>query len=995
MSDDSPFPDRPGPEEAGSPPRRAAPESPPLQALIATAGTAVLVSAEGEVSELAAPDAAHRLAQGGILLSHTAFTTRRLNIAPPPPSPALFDVMELWAFVRPAVFCVPSPKGLARALALPLPDDAVDAALVLFQAARALLHDLTRADYPYRDGARAIALALKQAGWAWGRDVVEALDQGAHAGAAEHGPPAAPSPLPNGFDVWHALPEWEDSAPPGPPGTRPVSAAAARARLAEILNRTMPAARAEKRSAQSDYAACVTEALAPRSEAGHPHVVLAEAGTGIGKTLGYLAAASLWAEENGPGLWISTYTKNLQRQIDQELTRLYPDPAVKADRTMLRKGRENYLCLLNFQEKMRSRPPLESGLIARWIRFSRDGDMVGGDFPSWLMPLFHLHRQGKGAARPARGTAATHPSDLTDRRGECLYAACQHYRKCFIERAVRKTRYARIVVANHALVMHQAALDAHLSDGGDPATADRLHSSVSGQTADPDSRRTRPVRFIFDEGHHLFDAADSAFSAHLTGLECAELRRWIRGPEGRQRRGRDLRARLDDLLGDIPGAEEAVGAVWRAAAGLPAAGWQERLAGGQPQGPAEWFFAGVRDQILARQTSRLDDSYDLETEPWPATDDVCAAADRFWHALDAIAAPLRVLADALHLRLGDIHKPVDGSTRNRLEALERSLRQRSALTLPAWRQMLRALHDGPQAELVDWFGMDRSEGRMIDVGMHRHWIDPTVPFCRTVLEEAQGALVTSATLKDERPADEQGEDGDWQSAELRTGAAHLPLPARRYSFPSPFDYPRQTRVFIITDVNREDARAVAAAYHALFLASGGGALGLFTSIARLRRTHEHIAAPLEQAGLPLYAQHVDAVDTGTLVDIFRLDDHACLLGTDALRDGIDVPGRALRLIVLDRVPWPRPDLLHKARRQHFGRKYYDDMLTRLRLKQAFGRLMRRADDRGVFVILDARTPTRLLSAFPAGTEVRRLGLNKAVAACRDFFAPPPPPSSAL
>ena len=105
----------------------------------------------------------------------------------------------------------------------------------------------------------------------------------------------------------------------------------------------------------------------------------------------------------------------------------------------------------------------------------------------------------------------------------------------------------------------------------------------------------------------------------------------------------------------------------------------------------------------------------------------------------------------------------------------------------------------------------------------------------------------------------------------------------------------------------------------LFLAAGGGALGLFTAIARLREVHRRIAEAMERSGLALYAQHVDAMDTGTLVDVFRAERDACLLGTDAVRDGIDVPGRSLRLVVFDRVPWPRPDLLHRARRGRLRR----------------------------------------------------------------------------
>jgi ATP-dependent DNA helicase DinG len=142
--------------------------------------------------------------------------------------------------------------------------------------------------------------------------------------------------------------------------------------------------------------------------------------------------------------------------------------------------------------------------------------------------------------------------------------------------------------------------------------------------------------------------------------------------------------------------------------------------------------------------------------------------------------------------------------------------------------------------------------------------------------------------------------------------------------------------------------------------------------------------------LPIYAQHVDRLDAATLVDIFRAEEDACLLGTDAMRDGVDVPGRSLRLIVFDRVPWPRPDILHKARRAAYaaegGRASdYDDAVARMRLRQAFGRLIRRADDHGVFVLLDRMMPSRLLSAFPDGAAPRRVGLSEAVAETRAFL----------
>src|SRR5581483_11502422 len=161
---------------------------------------------------------------------------------------------------------------------------------------------------------------------------------------------------------------------------------------------------------------------------------------------------------------------------------------------------------------------------------------------------------------------------------------------------------------------------------------------------------------------------------------------------------------------------------------------------------------------------------------------------------------------------------------------------------------------------------------------------------------------------------------------------------------------------------------------------------LFTAIRRLRAVYDKMAGPLADQGLALYAQHVDPLEAGALVDIFRVEQDACLLGTDAIRDGVDVPGRSLRLLVFDRIPWPRPDMLHKARRERFGGKGYDDSVARARIAQAFGRLIRRADDKGVFVMLDPAAPTRLFSGLPEPVELQRVGLVEAIETVGQFLA---------
>src|SRR5207253_7284605 len=140
-----------------------------------------------------------------------------------------------------------------------------------------------------------------------------------------------------------------------------------------------------------------------------------------------------------------------------------------------------------------------------------------------------------------------------------------------------------------------------------------------------------------------------------------------------------------------------------------------------------------------------------------------------------------------------------------------------------------------------------------DIGIHRHWLDPTRPLAEAVLKPAHSVIVTSATLRG-------GED--WAAAEARTGAAHLDSPAQLFSAASPFDYAANSEVLVVTDLKRGDVPQLAGAYARLIEAADGGTLGLFTAIQRLKGVHARIADRLARAGLPLYAQHVDPIDTG-------------------------------------------------------------------------------------------------------------------------------------
>jgi ATP-dependent DNA helicase DinG len=849
-------------------------------------------------------EAIARAAESPMVMINVPLIGQRLGY----PELSGLDLLELFAFIHPARFAVPTPKGIAEALGLTPPGSDAEAACFLLEATAHMLATL-EGDWPERMGAWASARALYRLRWPWAGSVVERLPQ-----------PTRDEPW-----LFSRLPEWEETPPRPQPRSVRLDDDAVLARLTDLTG-----GEAETRQGQRDYAQAATGAFAPRQAEGRPHLLLAEAGTGIGKTLGYLAPASLWAAEADGAVWVSTYTKALQRQLDRETKRLFPDPGERRSKVVIRKGRENYLCLLNLEDALQGgfsgRAAILAQLVARWAAYSRDGDMIGGDLPGWVTSLF----------RRAGATA------LTDRRGECVYAGCPHYRKCFIERSARAAADADLVIANHALVM--------------------INSARGRETA------SRATRIIFDEGHHIFDAADATFASVLTGQEAIELRRWVLGPEGKSRgRRRGLAARLMDVASyDEAGALALDGAI-QAAGALPGDGWLQRIAEGMPFGPLEKLFAQVRSTVYARATAQ-DAGYGIETEfaePDAALVDAAAPA---LESLEQLLRPLVALAARLEAVLEDAPDWLDAQARARIEGAIGGLGWRTQ-ALAGWIALTARIGGPADPEFVDWMAVDRVDGREYDIGLHRHWLDPTRPFAETVLRPAHGALITSATLRGSE---------DWGVAEARTGAAHLDTTAEHFHAESPFDYATNSQVLIVTDIKRGDIAALAGAYARLIEAAAGGTLGLFSAIQRLKAVHARIADRLARTGLPLFAQHVDPIDTGTLVDIFRDDPHASLLGTDALRDGVDVPGESLRLVVMEGVPWPRPTVLHSARRAASGGTHYDDRVVRARLGQAFGRLIRRQQDRGVFVLLSAATPSRLLTAFPAGVPIRRLPLDQAI-----------------
>ena len=234
-------------------------------------------------------------------------------------------------------------------------------------------------------------------------------------------------------------------------------------------------------------------------------------------------------------------------------------------------------------------------------------------------------------------------------------------------------------------------------------------------------------------------------------------------------------------------------------------------------GPVEGFLTAALEQLKARAgPSELGQ----ECTARPALEMVRSTARTAAQALAALEAPLLALARHLEDLLDSEAAELQASDRARIEGALRGLDRRARMMLPAWRSMLQAIDENAEddPDFVDWFDATYLYGRVVDIACRRHWVDPTEPLRAAVLSPAHGVLVTSATLADSTL------DDPFALAEMRTGSARLPERPKTLRLASPFDYAANARALVVTDVNREDPRQVAAAMRELFTAARGAAI---------------------------------------------------------------------------------------------------------------------------------------------------------------------------
>ena len=664
--------------------------------------------------------------------------------------------------------------------------------------------------------------------------------------------------------------------------------------------------------------------------------LLLEAGTGVGKSFAYLVPALAWARANGERTVVSTNTINLQEQLVGKDLPLLRQALATDEHTptfALLKGWRNYLCLSRMHQAVSAQRTL----------LEQD-------------KLEELYDIAEWAGRTPDGTLSDLPVQPTPEVWDevsaepdlCTRMKCPHFDRCFLFRARRRAAEADIVVVNHHLLAADLAVRKEQDNWNEAAVL-------------PPYRR-----LILDEGHHLEDVAAS----HL-GVQVSS--RSVRRLMGRfERNGRGLAPTLAHEL--------AARADLMSRASLDLL--RERLlpAVADARRATEQLFLRLHALLEGAPGSqlRLDESFGSH-EIWPAG--LGAELDASLLAFRALRELIETIAD----RLGQAE---ESERRGQLLQELRGVMRRLDGVSDALNRTLRPVAGG--APTVRW--MERSGRRSQDVALAAVPLDLAPVLRELIFDRLATTIVTSATLA-------AGGEFDFLESRIGLGGDGSPVTVREI-FPSPFDYPSQCLFGIPTDIPepRDDeaghSAAVAQVVTDLAYASDGGMFVLFTSHAALQRA----AAALRHAHgarWPLLVQGDAPRDV--LLRRFRELGNAILLGTDSFWEGVDVPGRALRTLVLNKLPFKVPSEPVTAARLERLSEQGEDGFTgyllphaALKLKQGFGRLIRSRQDAGVVILLDSRVVTKRYGPMVLGGLPRAERIVAPWAQvrtkCEDFFA---------
>ncbi len=634
-------------------------------------------------------------------------------------------------------------------------------------------------------------------------------------------------------------------------------------------------------------------------------VGLLEAGTGVGKSLAYLVPALRWSAANGDRTVVSTNTINLQEQlVRKDLPFLAGAFSGEQEvKFVLLKGWRNYVCLLRLAQ---------SKLLASSL-FADESSAELEAIADW-------------AERTTDGSLADLPSppkpevwdEIAAEPDLCRKSACPHYGRCFLFQARREAQQADVVVVNHHLLMSDVAVKRAKQNWEDAAVIPAY------------------TRLVVDEAHHIEDAAAAHLgtSASRRGLQQL-FSRLVRHGAG-ARGGRGLLHSLEMRL--------VAAADLLSAASLDIIRKTLVPSVDASREKAALLFDLLHAYLQSRGETVRRLTGDFADDPiWRAGLTV---------ALTDLLAEIRMLQtglDMIRVRMEGAKKPDDAVLPliGEMIAVGRRL-EGAAFALEG------TLRPPPQGEpMVRWVEIRGREG---NVGVSAVPLDLAPILREDLFSRVDTAILTSATL---------ATDARFDFLSHRLGIDSIGVNVVTEIFPSPFEYPTHALFMVPTDApapNTDSAGHMQAVVRAIIdatAASDGGVFGLFTSHRDVRAAAAELRARGIERSRPLYVHGEDGRDS--LLRKFRASERAILLGTASFWEGVDVPGRALRGLIIARLPFRVPSepvtAAHcEAIVQRGGDAFAEYMVPHaaLRLKQGFGRLIRTATDRGVIVLVDPR-----------------------------------------
>jgi len=668
--------------------------------------------------------------------------------------------------------------------------------------------------------------------------------------------------------------------------------------------------------------------------------LLVQAGTGTGKSLAYLVPAVVHGVTGGRPVVITTATLALQAQIvDRDLPRVAAALAPALGRMptwQLVKGRANYLC----RHKLMGGFPADDDLPLFEAPGAADGGGRSRPAPVAPAPTSRLGREivrlrewGETTRSGDRDELVPGVSDRAWRQvsvsaHECLGSQrCPVAGECHSELARERAHDVDVVVSNHAFVAIDSFENRHMLPEHD--------------------------LLVVDEGHELADRVTSVISDELTVGAVEQAARQAR------KTGLKETGRLDD------------------AAAMLSAAFDElepgRLVGELPE------FLGVA--VSACRDASRELVSQLKPEPGAAPDgarqlaraavsEIFDIAERLASGSGGPEGPDVVWLSRHQRSDGQVRTSLNvaplsvaGVLRDRLYAERTVVLTSATLTLggsfDAAAASVGLLSGGAQPDGVGLATARRSAGDS-DAGMPPDDDLDDVPTGKADKPDQPGKADQLRKADGGETSGDPGEDGERRRPAPR---------CRTLDVGSPFDYPRQAILYLARALPPPGRDGVGEAgideLAALMEAAGGRTLGLFSS----RRAAEQAADLLrDRLDLPILCQGDDAMPT--LVREFARDARTCLFGTLSLWQGVDVPGSACQLVVIDRIPFPRPDdPLATARSQAVARRGGNGFMAvsathaALRLAQGAGRLIRAGDDRGVVAVLDSRLATARYGSF--------------------------------